>query len=779
MSRLHLAPFDAREMRAFLTRLRDGPVEDAVVEQILERSEGNAFFAHELLSSVLEGRAGGLPVDLAELLLTRLERLPANAQRIVRVAAVARRRVSDRLLTLVSGLGPKEVQGALREAVTHLVLDADRDGYTFRHALLAEAVYEDLLPGERVRLHADYARCLADGDGAPDALGSMAELAHHRLASHDLPAAITASMRAANEAEQLHAPAEALQHLLQVLQLWDAVSDAAERAGVDLAELNLRAASVAHRAGELARAPGLAAAAVELIDQAAALEQAAHARQELAYQLHNADRFDQALAMAEAALELSARAASGPTRTSAWAAATAAQTLLTTGRYHEARAMAEYGVSAAVLTATWNAQADALVTLASLDNAQGDRSASAALLVRAQDQARLGGDLATELRVAYALAADRYDADELDQATQLLDAAVDRCLQYGLSWSPYGLELRTLQVTLRFVTGNWSGSAQAARLQAPRAPAPAVARLAAASLYVAVGRGDPAAGSLVRHLEGAWTSDAGLALVAGSCGSALLRWQDQPLAALHYAERALRAVAQVWDEPWFLGGIRLAALALAAVGDLAETARLSRDQDGAVDLIEAGGRLLAHARSTAERGRPRGGVLGPEGQAWLLRAEAEHSRVIGEPDAELWLRTVRGFAYGNVYEQAQSRWRCGEALLALERRDEAASEVQAASDVAVRLGARPLEAAVLALARRGRLSLRGAPAPAPDTRLTAREHQVLAMLAEGLTNRQIGQRLFIAEKTASVHVSNILRKVGANGRTEAVSLAHRTGLLPG
>jgi DNA-binding CsgD family transcriptional regulator len=62
--------------------------------------------------------------------------------------------------------------------------------------------------------------------------------------------------------------------------------------------------------------------------------------------------------------------------------------------------------------------------------------------------------------------------------------------------------------------------------------------------------------------------------------------------------------------------------------------------------------------------------------------------------------------------------------------------------------------------------------------LTPRERDVLALLAEGRTNRQIGGTLFISEKTASVHVSNILGKLGASGRAEAVAIAHRRGLLP-
>ena len=112
---------------------------------------------------------------------------PASSS-VARVASVAGRRVSDPLLRAAPhvDLPPTELDEALREAVAHHVLVADgADRYAFRHALLQEAVYGDLLPGERVRLHATYARLLAAGDGA-----SAADLARHALAAHDLPGAL-------------------------------------------------------------------------------------------------------------------------------------------------------------------------------------------------------------------------------------------------------------------------------------------------------------------------------------------------------------------------------------------------------------------------------------------------------------------------------------------------------------------------------------------------------------------------------------------------------------
>jgi DNA-binding NarL/FixJ family response regulator len=161
--------------------------------------------------------------------------------------------------------------------------------------------------------------------------------------------------------------------------------------------------------------------------------------------------------------------------------------------------------------------------------------------------------------------------------------------------------------------------------------------------------------------------------------------------------------------------------------------------------------------------------------------DAETARLAGKPSVELWRAAVEAFDFGHVYEEARSRWRLAEALLVADDRAGAAEQAAAAHAVAVRLGAVPLREAVEALVRRGRLDvdLPGVSrAPDPSTVFTPREAQVLALMAQGRTNRQIGSALYISEKTASVHVSNILAKLGANGRTEAVALAAQRGLLP-
>ncbi len=776
VERLDVMPFDIEEMTRYLTALRGAPVDEATARRILDRSEGNPYYAQELL------RAGSaatdsslLPAPLAEVLVTRLEQLDPPAQQVVRVASVAGRRVGHELLARASGLDRLELDSALREAITHQVLVAEEgEQYAFRHALLAEAVYGDLLPGERVRSHATFAHLIDETLDDREPLGSAAELAHHRIQSHDVPGALSASVRAAAEAESLSAPAEAWQHLEQVLQLWAAVDDAEERAGADVVRIGLRAAAMASRAGENSRAVALAESAAARLDPSADPQRAASVAHKRALHLLSDDRTEQALEASVQALDFAAKAGDKPTAPSAWASATAARALYGMDRVEEARRYAERALAEAKEIGSAGAEADALVTLALMDRRGLDVSGPE-MLVRARDLAQEAGDLPTEMRVSYNLAAETYDSGDVEGALQLLDAAVERSITTGLSSSPYGVELQALQVVARFVAGDWAGSATAARHTGRSLPEGVVARLAAVSLHVAVARGDPSALGTVRALEPEWHRDPTIAMIGGGCGADLLRWQDDPRGAVEMAERTIRYVENAW--PLFLGGIWLSATGLAAAGDLAERARLVHDEAELAEALDTGIRLLEQARCTAREGTPRGGVLGPEGRAWLLRAEAEYSRVAGASDVELWQRTVEEFGYGHRFEQARSRWRLAEALLASGEREAAATAARAAHAVAVELGARPLQLAVEALARRGRLDVGIATPTSSDGGLTSREREVLALLAEGLTNRQIGERLYIAEKTASVHVSNILAKLGAGGRTEAVTVAHRRGLL--
>jgi predicted ATPase len=187
------------------------------------------------------GDPGQLPPSLRDVLLSRVDGLSPAAQRLLRTAAVAGRGVPDRLLVQVAAMAEAELFGALREAVEHhlLLVDHTGHGYAFRHALTRDAVYEDMLPGERVRLHAAYGEALArDRTLAGDAGAVPGALAYHWYAALDLPRALSAAVEAAARAMASYASAEALRHLERALEIWPQVADAEQRTGLDLVEVN-------------------------------------------------------------------------------------------------------------------------------------------------------------------------------------------------------------------------------------------------------------------------------------------------------------------------------------------------------------------------------------------------------------------------------------------------------------------------------------------------------------------------------------------------------------
>jgi DNA-binding NarL/FixJ family response regulator len=172
----------------------------------------------------------------------------------------------------------------------------------------------------------------------------------------------------------------------------------------------------------------------------------------------------------------------------------------------------------------------------------------------------------------------------------------------------------------------------------------------------------------------------------------------------------------------------------------------------------------------------------PEVLAFRALAAAELARLRGGHDPGPW--RVAGDKFRELSEAlrvAYADFRAAEAIaLSGGRPVEIAEPLRAAFDVASSVGARPFRVEVEALARRAGIALESATGSdagaAIELGLTDRELEVLRLIAEGRTNRQIGEQLFITTKTASAHVSHILAKLGVTNRAEAGAAAHRLGL---
>jgi DNA-binding CsgD family transcriptional regulator len=779
---VELGPLPSAALAEILANVPSAPLPLSAVtlNSLVERAEGNAYYAEELLtaSSCTGDVTGGtLPTGLAALLLSRVERLSDAAQQVLRAAAVAGGGAGDDLVRAASGLPDDAYEEAVREAAGHQLLAPDGpDGYRFRHALLREAVYGDLMPGERTRLHARLASLLA---GKP---GSAAELAHHSMASHDITGAFTASVRAGNEAQRLGAPAEAHRHYDLALELWLRVETPARIAKMSRGKLGLKSALAAAASGEVPGAVHLLRHIREWVSGAAGAEEGAELRcrvgERLAYHLLQGEDthwYAEALTVAEATVR---EAPDEPTWYRARAMATYAMALMAAHRDDDARDWAGRAQEAARAAGSASVEADALATTGQLALRSGNSGEAIGLFSAAVEQAGAARALGVRLRAAHQLATERLARGELEEAATVAHRGVEWAEAEGLGLAPYGMDLQHLHFQAHFAEGDLDHAQELADGFPVRITRQAEALLSAMALFVDVARGNPVVGERRTWLEPFW-GDVFVAYIARGILAEHALWQGECELALAEAEAAIDADAWPAHSP---SVIRVTSIALAARAGRAERLRAAGDAAGADAEAAAGAALLAVAREGASYpARPKG-VLGPEGRGWLARCEAEYARLTGENSPAAWERVLAEFGPGYVYETARTRWRLAEALVEAGRRDEAAAVWRAARATASRLRAAPLAAALDDLARRARLDPgdghrsahgNGSGSRSPLAALTDREREVLSLLARGMSNREIGSELFITPKTASVHVSNILAKLGAASRTEAAAIAHR------
>jgi DNA-binding CsgD family transcriptional regulator len=258
-------------------------------------------------------------------------------------------------------------------------------------------------------------------------------------------------------------------------------------------------------------------------------------------------------------------------------------------------------------------------------------------------------------------------------------------------------------------------------------------------------------------------------------------WSGDAEAAWRHATEALNAIS---GSDYGFYTLQLYCAAMRAAADIAERARALGDRAKADDAQRGARQTLAAMRALLSPEHLTAGTPTPEALAHEAVGAAELTRARGASDPDAWAAAAERFAALRFpFEQAYARWREAEALVVRDRA-RAGDALRKAAALADEVGARLLASEVEGLARRARIALESAPPTQPATDggafdelgLTDRERAVLELVAEGRTNREIGDVLFMAEKTASVHVSRILAKLGVRSRVEAATAAHRLGL---
>ncbi|MFI6323416.1 ATP-binding protein [Nonomuraea sp. NPDC050556] len=640
------------------------------VDQVLARSEGNPLFVEALVDAGTFG-------SLREVLLAGAERLAPVALDVLRVAAVGGRRVEHRLLCDLAGLDELALDDALRPLVRGRFLLVDGDGYTFRHTMIREAVYGDLLPGERIRLHRRYAEALADRP-------SMA--ADHWYEAGDRPRAFESAWQA--------------RRYERVLELWEPSS------GVEHATVLELAARHALHAGEARRAEELATAALAEVEDPARTATLLELRVAIRDQLGE-DGLDD--------LRRAVRLAPDTPRLLGALAAT----LYWNGMETEARAHAE---KAAALGDTRS-----LITLAALTQ---DLDEAAGLYDRARRQA---ADHDT-LLVAEASEADVLEAaGEHARAEAVARRGIAQARRMGLARSRGTLLAANLAEPLASL-GRWKEAHEVVTEALALDPPPIYrAWLLLVRGTVAVWQGDlDTAADVVAEARPLML---GTSRGYDSCLEPDLLEANYAQAAGDH-ERARRVVDHA------LSSHDLTRTRRYAWPILVLAARFSGVRQAPPGLVTAGRLQQAH-RSTfdAECGAP----WEPAVAAW---------RAVGQP-----------YMLGRVLLRGAER------ALAEGDRQVAEPWLRESAAVATELGAGPLLKDVEAVAATGRMALTA------GSGLTARELEVLRLVSEGLSNKQIAERLFISSRTSGVHVSNILAKLGASSRIEAAALARREGLI--
>ncbi|HEV8460609.1 MAG TPA: LuxR C-terminal-related transcriptional regulator, partial [Gaiellaceae bacterium] len=651
-----------------------------------------------------------------------------------------------------------------RRAVDHGVLVADQSAgsFRFRHALLAEAIYATILPGEREELHARLADELARTGAA-----SPAELAPHWAAAGRAAEALQTSVEAARQAAAVFGLAEAHGHLERALAVWDTVPDATALAGVDLAELCAWAAAVASDIGAAPRAVELARRSIDLVG-AGAPHRAAFLTVRLGEYLYEVGRDDEALAALERAVALAPAEPPSPER--AYALSSLAGGLMVARRNAKSLPLAEQALALARAVGANEAEVRALTVLAADLVYLGRGDAGLAHYREALQLAEEVGDLVGLARVYINFTDALTMLGRNREAAQLAETGLEVMRRHGVDSTL--IAANRIEALLQI--GDWDAADResAAAVRGISESFPDALLILRALLET--GRGEFDAAHV--HFDAASETtrpDRGHGLLDGWIAELALwerRWEDA-------AASVTEGLGQASGSGAAHIRVFVSATGLRAQAELAALARARRDTDDLHGRLDRARKLLATARRAAASS------ITPTSTGWLAQANAEHARALGAPRPELWRAASETWdRLDRSPLAAYCRWRQAEALVgAGASRAEASAPLRDAHAVTTRLAAKPLLAELELLAQRARLEL-AVPEAASHVEqqrveealgLTRREAEVLALVARGYTNREIAGELVISVKTASVHVSNILRKLGAPSRQEAAAISHR------
>ena len=771
----------ARQLEA----IEGGPVADRVIDAIWRRSEGHPLFAEELLSAAASPDSADLP-SLVEVLLGRVGSLDPSTLAVVETLAVAGRPVDERLIGSLVDRSAGEVGAALRQAAGRGVLVPLPDGrHAFRHELLREVVEGGLSAGERRELHERFARIL---EARPDLAdrspaGAAGELAVHWAAADRPVEAYRAALNAAAAAEGIHAFADVERLLERAIAMEPALPGDAAPGPPERVELRRRAAEAADLSGHFDRA-------IELVRDALSLD--AGSDPTLAGLLHARlgyltwARGDGEAALAEHREAVRLVPANPPSVERARVLGALGGALMGLGHWSESRAVCEAAIECAILVGAAPEESRARNMLGSDLVALGDIDAGLTELRESRRLAAASGPAELLVVTIHNLALNLLAADRLEEG--LAEASAGRAVARASGLERrYGMDLAAIAGDVLIRLGRWDEADLAtteglALDQRNRG----TTYLAAVRARLLAGRGMSEEARRRLAAIDATSLEPDMAAFIARVDAEIALAEDRPAHAAEAAEGGLSRLEGLDDVLW---GAPLVGLSLRALADLAEAARAAQDSGAVNAAADRAGPIRARLAELTGRAST------PSARAWVAAAVAETGRLDAVPNPAAWSGAATAWdAVPDPAEAAYVRYREAEALLRQAGvRADVADTMRAAHDTAVRLAAAPLAASIEALARRARVQLQepaatdsSAPSavaarargarPASPAGLSAREIEVLRLVAAGRSNGEIAERLFITRKTAGVHVTHILDKLGVSNRVEAAMAAARLGL---
>jgi DNA-binding CsgD family transcriptional regulator/tetratricopeptide (TPR) repeat protein len=755
-----------------------------LVDEVYARAEGHPFFTEQLVAAVTDSEQiappAALPARLAELLVGRTARCDANARAVLAALAVAGRPLSEGPLGEVTGLDEDTVRAAVHELTAARLLATPADGgHRPRHALLAEAVAAELLPGERISLHERIARGLEmTGDET-----RAAEAAGHWAAAGRTDEELHARLAAANAAEQVVAYADAAAHWQRVIDLCQSDPDADLGGGVDLPHLYIRAVDALEASGDRRGAGAVAEEAYRRF--------ADHPDRATAALVHfragffrgvTLDSTGAGLPQIKEALRLFEGTAPSAEHARAWYLY--AHAFLWHGggqRREEILAALKRGLEVAEAAGATTLIPQFLCLLAVQSFVRRDVEDGFCLLARARSMPEVSRDVWAMLTLAVFESDALLKVGKLEEATRVGLRGVNAARQGGLGNSVDVTVVLGSAVDGLLARGR---TAEAAALIDPLTTAPL--DWVYITLHMCRGEIDLLRGEVDAATQRLSQIELGTSLdntrELGERLAEVVVWAGRPDEALTEVQRVLERLEST---DWLIFSGWLLAVGMRACADLAERGRARRDDHAVRTALAAADDLASWVKREKDvpfTEHPFVATITAARATWA----AEHRRAAGASDQEAWrVAAERWEALDYRHRAGYARWRQAEALLAAPNGGRAAAATVLSTAAALAVEHVPLMRAIEDLARRARIHLdaavepvqRDEPSAARAFGLTDRELDVLRLLGQGKTNPEIAAALFISPRTAAVHVSSILRKLDATTRVQAATIAERAGLL--